>query len=407
MIKIPVLFSLLFSISTFLRAQDSLIIATISENIHTVQFNGGQLTGPGVKILQQVVDDNQFVMIGEMHGIREVGDFSEALFNMGKKVGFKYFSVETDPWVADKLEDLARQPMDSLAAFEQSIPFTIPFYANSSDFSFLQSVVDGGDDQVKRLWGLDQTFVAATRFLLHEIMDLATSARGKSLAQYHYNKAVPAFMEAMSQQNPQNVYLHQLTEEDFAELTAAFTAENNSKALDIIHGLKTSQHIYHLWQTGKYHQNNRVRSLWMKEIFMSYYNEALARDKDLPKVMFKFGSNHAVRGLTPVHIYDLGNMISELAESSGQQSCHIMFTAIKGQSFNMLAGPQNFDNTNNYDSRIMQALGDKINGRDWLVIDLRPLRNTRMKNESEAFKSTVFGFDFWIISPEATPLKPF
>jgi hypothetical protein len=247
----------------------------------------------------------------------------------------------------------------------------------------------------------------ATRFLLSEILKKAKSEAGKQLAKVHFGKAQAAFGEAMGKQDPSGVYLMKLSQEDFKELETVFRQEENFDALEIINGIKKSQQIYQHWYDGEYHQNNRVRSRWMKNTFMRYYNEAMFRDGELPKVMFKFGSNHAIRGLTSVHIYDLGNMVSELAESKGNQSLHIKVTAIQGKAYNMLMGQQEFDNTEDMDTRILEAIGPLANGIEWIVLDLRPLRNIRMKKESESFKSLVFGFDFWVIAPEGTPLEPF
>lgn len=388
-------------------AQDSLIIENLRANMHTIQCADGKITGPGAEILEDAVRRHQLIMVGEMHGIREVGDFCEALFNTGKKHGFHYFAIESDPWVAEKIETLAQYPVDSLEAFEKAIPFSIPFYGNKSDFPFLQTIVQQEESPGKKIWGLDQTFVAATRFLFQEIKQKAKSQAGKQLAQSHFDKAVEAFQEAMGSGNPSGVYLLKLSEADFKELETTFRQEENFEALEIVNGIKKSRQIYQHWYDGENYLNNRVRSQWMKNTFMRYYNEAMFRDGSLPKVMFKFGSNHAMRGLTPVHVYDLGNMISELAESKGNESLHIKFTALKGTTYNMLMGPQEFDSTEDYDSRVMEAIGEKANGKEWIMIDLRPLRNIRLKNESASFKSTVFGFDYWVIAPAGTPLEPF
>jgi hypothetical protein len=375
--------------------------------MQTFECADGQISGAGATKLEDAVADHQLIMIGEMHGIREVGDFSEALFNIGKKYGFRYFAIESDPWVAEKLESLATHPIDSLQAFEKAMPFSIPFYSNRSDFPFLQSIVQQEGNSDKKIWGLDQTFVVATRFLFQEIKRKAKSDEGKQLAQSHYEKAVVAFQEAMGSGNPSGVYLLKLSEDDFKELETTFRKEENFEALEIVNGIKKSRQIYQHWYDGENYLNNRVRSQWMKNTFMRYYNEAMFRDGALPKVMFKFGSNHAMRGLTPVHVYDLGNMVSELAESKGTESLHIKCTALKGKAYNMLMGPQDFDSTEDYDARIIKAIGEKANGSEWIVIDLRPLRNIRLKNEDESFKSTVFGFDFWVIAPTGTPLEPF
>ncbi len=390
-----------------LSSQDSLIIETLRSNLFEVTFNDGKLEGNGVQLLEKGVQNHHFVTIGEMHGIREVGEFSEGMYRIGKKHGYKYFAIETDPWVAQKLEYLAAQPIDSLRAFEKRYPLAIPFYGNQNDFSFLAAIVQENDVEGRKIWGLDQTFVAATRFLLHEVMNLAKTEPARAIAKKHFDRSVSAFGEAMQNRDPGSVYLRKMTDDDFRELEEAFHEEKNFEAMRILAGMKESKEIYQHWYDGAYYQNNRVRSRWMKDTFMRYYNEAMFRDGDLPKVMFKFGSTHSVRGLSYTYIYDLGNLISELAESKGSQSMHIRFSALKGSAYNMLSGNQDFDNTGEIDARIIEAVGRKDAREGWILIDLRPLRNLPMKNQPEAFKTLVFGFDLYVLVPEAHPLEPF
>lgn len=401
------LLQILYLLPAVCFAGDSLIIETIREHTYKVSFSEGRLTGDGAELLEGALQNHQFVLVGEMHGIREVGEFSEGLFKMGKKHGFKYFALETDPWIAKKLEQLANQPMDSLAAFERKFPLSIPFYGNQSDFSFLESIVHENKGPGRKIWGLDQTFIAATRFHLHEILGKAKSDQARQLVKRHYDKAVVTFQEAMQSRDPGGVYLSKIDESAFRDLEDTFHSEQNFEALEIISGIKKSARIYRHWFEGEYYQNNRVRSRWMKNSFVRYYHEAMFRDGDLPKVFFKFGSNHATRGLTPVHIYDLGNLVSELAESRGNQSLHILFNALKGTSSNMLTGNRVFDHTDQVDKRILEAVGARTDKEDWILIDLRPLRSLGMKNESESFKSLVFGFDLYVLVPNGQPLVPF
>ena len=132
-----ILIHILLLIPLCICTQDSLIIETLRSNMYEVLYTDGQLGGSGAKLLEEGVKNHQFVTIGEMHGIREVGEFSEGIFRIGKKHGFRYFAVETDPWIARKLEQFAGQPLDSLKAFETRFPLAIPFYGNQNLMRFL------------------------------------------------------------------------------------------------------------------------------------------------------------------------------------------------------------------------------------------------------------------------------
>lgn len=384
-----------------------MIIETMKSNLYLLDFENGQLVGEGAKLIGAELGLHQFVLVGEQHGIAEVGEFCEGLFNQGKNHGFSHFAIETDPWVAAKLEECVSESKASLLAFTSQFPFTIPFYDNESDFSFLHGILDGNDSRPPRIWGLDQAFMTTSRFLLNEMQLAAKSNEAQELAANHLNNAHEAFQTAMGKQDPSAVYMTRMTSDDFQALESVFKKENNKSALSILNGLRESQKIYNHWFNGRYYQNNRVRSGLMKSQFMDYF---LAAEKELgkrPKVMFKFGSNHAIRGLTSVNIYDLGNMVSELAESNDERSLHIRFVGIKGASYNMLIGNQTFNSTKDIEPRILKAMGDHINGEKWVMIDMRPLRDIRMKNESDGFKSKVFGWDLLIYVPVARAQVPF
>lgn len=61
-------------------------------------------------------------MIVEQHGIVEVGQFTRVLFNESKPLGFNYFCLETDPFIAQKLEALTRSGLAALQTFNREFP---------------------------------------------------------------------------------------------------------------------------------------------------------------------------------------------------------------------------------------------------------------------------------------------
>ena len=199
--------------------------------------------------------------------------------------------------------------------------------------------------------------------------------------------------------------MNTLQPEDFEQLYAAFP-KATGEAHQIVQGIEKSQEIYLYWFGGQYYNNNQVRGKLMKKQFMDYYRAA-QEETEQPKVIFKFGANHMEKGLTSTNIFDIGNLASELAATNGMESLHIKFTGAKGSYFNALGGPQEFDDTENWPNEFQEALQEKLNGEDWILIDMRPLRQLRMKNAEEKIKRLIFNYDIWVIPPTVHTVSAF
>lgn len=398
--------TLLTFLTSFAFAQDSLIVKALQDNTYSFGIENGAFTGTGTSILEEAIANSQFLPVGEQHGIREIGEFTKVLFEQASKKGFKYMAIETDPFTATKVEELANGTVDEAKAHLQKFPLTIPFYDNNEDFEFLKGVVTNSDAD-PTFWGLDQTFVAGTRYLFSQLMELASTDEEQNVAAEYFKKANEAFGEAMQDMNPNKIYLVRMEEADFEKLSETFCGNGEDIACQIVQEIRKSKEIYQYWYDGKYLENNSVRSELMKRHFMDYYRNAQKAGDELPKVVFKFGANHCVRGLTYVHIFDLGNLISELAAMNGTSSFHVLFTGAKGTTHNQLQGTQPFDATEGWHENVKAALGDRLDTEDWLLVDMRPIRKIRMKKASDDFKRLVFGWDVWIIVPEAHAVTGF
>ena len=376
----------------------------MGEHTHSLAVDGQKLSLQGAELLEEAVAASQFVLIAEAHGLAEVQEISTALFAVAHSSGFNHMAIETDPFVTKDITRMAAETDVEAAAYFDKYPMAIPFFYSQEGMQMARDIHALNNVE---FWGLDQVFIVAPRVLFTHLIEMAPNKLAKELASNWYDLANAAFGEAMGAGDPSGVILYKITDEDFAELHRAFSSV--PEATEMINQMQLTQEIYAYWSSGEYYLNNKVRSDLMKRLFWGNYQSAVAGGEERPKVVFKFGSNHCVRGLTSMHIYDLGNTISELADLNGTKSVHIKMTAARGSSFNMLAGPQEFDDTEDWHEWIKAALNDKVEQADGdlLIVDLRPLRNLRLKNADESIKSLVYGFDFWIVIPNATPVTMF
>ncbi|MCB0626876.1 MAG: hypothetical protein KDC43_23915, partial [Saprospiraceae bacterium] len=69
--------------------------------------------------------------------------------------------------------------------------------------------------------------------------------------------------------------------------------------------------------------------------------------------------------------------------------------------------PQAFDHTDDLNPLIAQALKDRLEGSDWLLIDLRPLRHGFSSKKLKPLRDIVFSFDLMVLVPRANPVSQF
>ncbi|MBX2874420.1 MAG: hypothetical protein KTR30_20025 [Saprospiraceae bacterium] len=398
--------TLFFLCSTLnlLRSQDSLLVATIRQHTYNLKVNEQKFSGEGATILQEAMQAQQFLLVGEQHGIVEVGAFTNALLEAARPLGFQYFCIETDPFIAKKLEQLVGEGKPALDRFVKAFPLSIPFYDNTEDYQMLSTALQGPSVHGPKFWGVDQVFAAAPRYLFQRLAEIAPDASAKAMAEDYLKQGRAGLQAVMKNGDFNQMILNKLEEKDFKLLYEAFGNDAESESTQIIQGMLKTKEIYAAWYAGKYHQNNLIRSKLMKRQFMEYYREA-EKLSPHPKVVFKFGATHTYRGLSYYHIFDLGNLVAELAAMNDMESLHIHFSGIKGTANGGLQGVQSFDNQKDIAPEIWAAIADRATAKDWIMVDMRPLREKFGRRKLKPIKNEVFNYDFWIFVPEATPVS--
>ncbi|MEO0469739.1 MAG: hypothetical protein AAF206_08975 [Bacteroidota bacterium] len=396
----PIILLILICLPVCAWTQDSLLLSQLMENSYSIAVANGKISGSGQNMLQEAIAESQFVLIGEQHGIREVGAFTHGVWTMAHPEGYRYMVLETDPFVTPVLSGLLEDGIDALAKFEQEFPFSIPFYNNQDDFAFLAAANQQGS-----LWGLDQVFVVGARRIFAKLHDQAKKPTVKSMMADYLKRANEGFQAAFSTGQFDKIILNNLQEADFDRIKDAFPDE---ESVALLNGLEATQRIYNHYFQGRYYANNAERGQLMKQNFMNYY--VPASQKGEVKAVLKFGQNHMGRGLTPTNIFDIGNTVSELAEMNGSRSLHIAFEGIEGQSFNALeGGARPFSDLDNKPEAIQKLWERKK--VDWkegefLVIDMRSLRNLAWKKRDLQLKALVFNYDLLVLVPEAHAVRP-
>jgi hypothetical protein len=384
------------------QTNDTILVKAIQGNLYHFNVENGVFTGKGASIVKEIIPGSQFLLVGEQHGIAEPAIFTEALFREAIKYQFSYLAIETDPFVAKELENTILDSQESVLGFIKTYPGGVPFYNTQEDLKLLRTAVNLSASNESVLWGVDQVFIGAPRLLFNRLMEIAQDAKAGQLAKEYYEKAQSAFLKFIETGDPGNLIMVQLNENDFHNLYSAFGTDSSQESVKMINGLKESQEIYSLWMQGKHYDNNYTRIRLIKRQFLNYYRQAL-QNQNLPRVVLRFGSTHAMRGLSIYDQFDLGNLVFELAEMNEMEAISFKITGIKGSSQGFMGPPESFDNTDSINPAILESLADNAPDEGWVLLDLRPLRKlpTRV---IQPVRELIHSYDFWILVPEAKPV---
>lgn len=357
-----------------------------------------------VGFINTVSPNNQFILIGEQHGIKEVGSFTNAIFDLVHKDGFNILCIETDALVAKKIEEMAssKEPLKSAQTLYQKFPLAIPFYNNASDYDLFTNVLSKGG----YLWGIDQTFMAQFRLSFDHLTRNTTNASLKTATQDLRDRAEKAYAKSLENKSFQDMFINSYTDELHDSLMAT---NRNPEETEILEQLKKTKEIYGYYYSKEYYKNNNVRGELMKSNFNAYYKEAL-KTNATPKVVFKLGATHATRGLSMMQIYDVSNYVSELAAFNDMRSLHFMVAGISGEELQGNPFAENpvkkFDNTNQLPKELQELMPDY--SKKYVVVHLEPLREKSYgKQFSESLKKFIFNFDVLVLVNNAEALVPF
>ncbi len=396
---------------------DDALIAELVKNRYPLALEDGKLKGAGADLLFKEAEASQFFLIAEDHGIKELPQLTAALFRQIKSYGYDHFATEAGPISARILERLAASPrsQQDFADFNHRNPFSLPFYFWKEETGLLETIVNSPGRKTKMIWGLDQEFVVSTKLHLKRLVELAPNRQARRVVEEYNQKAQTEFSRMVESKNPGIVFLASATEDDFKKLSAALNAKPGSEAAEILDELKESWEIYTKQFRGQVYEANNQRAQLIKRHFMRYYNEALREEKSPPKVLFKFGMNHMMRGRNFINVFDVGSLVPHLAFTNGTKSFHLLVMGAGGTQNTYLPFVGNeADKNKKYDvvkvlkdyasADVKPLLAVAAEDKSWAVMDFRPLRplitNRKMGKIDKGLEELIWGYDAVLIIPE-------
>lgn len=356
-------------------AADSALLAALRQNRHTLSAGSdGRLQGPGARVLLDAGRASQFFLIGEEHGIAQVPQLAAGLFRGLAPAGYRHLAVETGEAAAAAMNRAAVRGDTALATFMRGSWPGVPFYALREESRLLADAVRAAGGRTDVVWGLDYD-ILADRYALRRLRDIAPGPAARAAADRALAAADSMLRASVRTQNLAGIMMFAAPDTAFAPLRRAYAPAPGSEADRILEELEATLRINAFQISERYHEANVARGAVMKTRFMRRYREAVAAGDPLPRVMFKFGANHAMRGHSFVNFYDLGNAVHELAEMNGGRAFGLMALAGRGTqaagidpaTFGYVPRPVD-------EAAWAKPLYDLADPGSWTLYDLRPLR---------------------------------
>lgn len=390
-----------FLIAFFLTASVTIVSQNNIEkhvvNVNTLQSE--KLTS----FFNKKIENTQFIMLGEQHGIQEVGEITNQLYNLAKPEGYSTLCIETSPFAAKMLDlqlSSTKNAEESLRKLYAKYPITIPFYNNKNDIKLFENVKNNNGE----IWGIDQVFMVEFRLIFDYLVHLNDNERLKKAVKPLLNEAILGFEKTVKEKNMMAPFIFKYSDDLHTKL---LSLANSNEEKNILNDLKKTKEIYTYNFQKEYYKNNNERAKLMKSNFINYYNKALQKDR-LPKVVFKLGANHVSRGLTTTNVFDISNMISELAVINNKKSLHIYAIGVNGtKNLGHPFAPVSvipFDESKKLPKEISEIIANQT--KKYIIIDAEKLRS-KANSLSKKMKNLVLKYDVLIYIKDCKALESF
>jgi hypothetical protein len=384
---------------------------TLRAHARSMRLDAGRLSGPGAEWLLDEARRAPFVLLGEEHGVAEIPALAAALFDeLATTADYRHLAIETGDGVAAALDSLAREP-DPVAAmtdwYQAHWPGA-PFFTLREEAELVAHAVESSPaPQV--LWGLDYD-IMADRHALPRLRTLAESDAERSATDDAIATADSLLRHAMEEPNPGRILMFAGPESVLSDLREAWDPEPGSEPDRILSLMEATLRVNAHWGAGEILESNRERARWNKTQFARMWRSA-----GEPRVLFKFGANHMLRGRNFTGVFDLGTLASELADAMGSRSFHLAVLAGRDTESAAMdptvmeyhprpSGAQ----AEAWAAPFFDALEDLSgSGPMWTIFDLRPLRPLAhaglLEDLPDRLEAVIWGFDALLVLPDSRP----
>jgi hypothetical protein len=385
--------------------RDERVSKAAAESRMRLDFQRGRFSGPAWDWLLAQGRDSHFLLLGEEHGIAENPKLAAQLFAALVPSGYSKVAVEISPPMAEEIDAaLTRGGLAALRRMFASRASNTAFFGMREEAEWLaaaRTVLPGGKPF---LWGLDYEAFADRHLLAMLKAKRKPAAAADALARLER-----ASHESWAKFEATGDYKYMYTFSGDPALVRAVRAawpKADPQSVRIIDTLGQTFEINRAWVEKRHWESNRLRASNLRSSFLRHWRAARKED---PRVFFKFGASHLVRGRNTTGTYDLGALLPELAEFEGKRA------------FSLLILPGPGTQVAGFDPRTFGVTPQKVEGAEYLkglqpiiaaahpdaftLFDTRALRPLlgRAQGADSHLTDFVHGFDSILIMSGSTP----
>jgi len=368
--------------------QDSIITDIAKKNLTTFSKEGNSFIGEGWNKIIGMAQASDFVLVGEDHFTNEIPYFFSALTS---QIKFDNFFCEIDPYLANILQNnikyLSVPEFDKYAA-EYSNSFS--FFSLGPELELLKKLVNSKTN----IYGLDQIFLTSDRAIWNDLQQKTKNNKAKKIYT-SISDSSKIYLEAFVKDHDKPFYL--FTDNFQKQLTELSLLDLNKEEKEIIEAMKLSAKIYK-------EQNHHLRIQLMKNQLMKVNPEWSGK-----KNLFKFGAIHLAKGESLLKIYDIGNLVNNIADSKFKTSLHILIIEKSGTQGAPFGLPEQHVDENSNNLKELKPIFKAVNGEQWHCFNLIPLREAleseKINVKDKMLSRIIKGYDLLVIIPTVTASK--
>jgi len=362
-------------------------------------WDGRRFSGPGWDFLAREASAAQFLLLGEDHFIAEIPRLAGQLYRDG---GYQRASIEISPPSAGMIDAALRDGgLEGLTRWQREHPTGVAFYNLRTEAEFLADVRAATPGRGPVIWGTDYE-MGADRALISRLKQVAPAParaavqamQDASLASWRHYGATGDFLSIFPfGGDPQLV----------RAVRATWPAPDEEARL-ILDTLETTLVVNGHYRAERYYLSNQTRADFQRASFLRHWRRERTAGAR-PKVLLKYGWNHVVRGLSYTYNFDLGSLVSELAEIEGGRAFRVLAIGGPGARqgvFNPAEWKAVPTAVESFDKHAMTPVAGQHFETGFTVIDLRPLRLLPASKADPRMIRIVHGFDALVVLPGAT-----
>jgi erythromycin esterase-like protein len=220
---------------------------------YQMEVKDGRLSGSGAPILVSALEDAQFVLLGEDHGIAQIPQFDAAICGVLGSKGFHDLAIEVGPSAAEELNQVLAEKdgRTRFVAFNKEFPETVAFYNWSGEYDFLASCSQSAAGGKSRLWGLDQELMGASRLLLTQILKQQLSPAAAAEGRHLLEENDAAQVQAAKTGNPFDLFMMSASDAELAHFRDTLVHEGNPGLPKMLDGILSGKQPTSTWQKTK------------------------------------------------------------------------------------------------------------------------------------------------------------